>query len=303
MLPKYKVPLLNSQTLTDDILNAALESEEYTHVSIQTARDVCYMYMSHTAVWDEELEKFCQEAADDLPADFIPLEAVAALAKAAETNLMWEEIRKYRQEIKEDEVSAAMSALKIEGNAKTMTFLLAAFVVGGHTALSEYNDIMHEEAITERDVIAVKEEMNTQVKTQNWILADDDCAQYVRMVNEYTGKTFELWQVCELVESYVVAHATINIDNYSSDEINEVLNFFGYQNLDEFVEMGAPGPIERHKDGSLDKDSPHYIIEWQLIAEMLFETEALTDALVPGRHWEDFDSAAAFIRQEIGVCA
>lgn len=132
MLPKYEVPRLTSQALTDDILNAALESEDYTHVSIQTARDVCYMYMSHTAVWDEELEKFCQEAAEDLPADSIPLDAVAALAKAVEAGLMWEEIRKYRQEIKEDEVSAAMSALKIEGNAKTMTFLLAALCVRFH---------------------------------------------------------------------------------------------------------------------------------------------------------------------------
>lgn len=143
--------------------------------------------------------------------------------------------------------------------------------------------------------------MNTQVKIQNWILADDDCAQYVRRVDEYTGKTFELWQVCELEENYAVAHATINIDNYSNDEIHDVLTFFGYQSLDEFVEMGAPGPIERKADGTLDKDSPHYIVEWQLIAEMLFEANAFFGFLVPGKHWDDFDSAAAYIRQTIGV--
>lgn len=50
MLPKYEVPHLTNQALTDDILNAALESENYIHVSVQTARNVCYMYMSHTAV-------------------------------------------------------------------------------------------------------------------------------------------------------------------------------------------------------------------------------------------------------------
>ena len=124
MLPKYEVPHLTNQALTDDILNAALESENYIHVSVQTARNVCYMYMSHTAVWDEELEKFRQEAAHDRTDNFDPLDAVATLTKAVEDALMWEEIRKYRQQsLKEDEVAVAMNAINLKGSAKTMTFL------------------------------------------------------------------------------------------------------------------------------------------------------------------------------------
>lgn len=160
MLPKYEVPRLTNQSLTDDILNAALESENYIHVSVQTARNVCYMYMSHTAVWDEELEKFRKEAANDRTDNFDPLDAVAALAKAVEDALMWEEIRKYRQQgLKEDEVAVAMNAINLKGSAKTMTFLLAAFIVGGRAALTEYDDIMQEETVTEHDVVAIKEEL------------------------------------------------------------------------------------------------------------------------------------------------
>lgn len=160
MLPKYEVPHLTNQALTDDILNAALESENYIHVSVQTARNVCYMYMSHTAVWDEKLEKFRQEAAHDRTDNFDPLDAVATLTKAVEDALMWEEIRKYRQQsLKEDEVAVAMNAINLKGSAKTMTFLLAAFIVGGRTALTEYDDVMQEETVTEHDVIAIKEEL------------------------------------------------------------------------------------------------------------------------------------------------
>ena len=52
-----------------------------------------------------------------------------------------------------------MNAINLKGSAKTMTFLLAAFIVGGRTALTEYDDIMQEETVTEHDVIAIKEEL------------------------------------------------------------------------------------------------------------------------------------------------
>lgn len=109
---------------------------------------------------DEELEKFRQEAAHDRTDNFDPLDAVATLTKAVEDALIWEEIRKYRQQsLKEDEVAVAMNAINLKGSAKTMTFLLAAFIVGGRTALTEYDDIMQEETVTEHDVIAIKEEL------------------------------------------------------------------------------------------------------------------------------------------------
>lgn len=41
-------------------------------------------------------------------------------------------------------------------------------------------------------------------------------------------------------------------------------------------------------------------MEWQLIAEMLFETEALYRHLVPGKIWNEYEMAAAYVRKTIG---
>lgn len=159
MLPKYDVPRLTMARLSDDILNAALESENLLHVSVQTARDVCYMYMSYTSVSYEELEQFQKESAEDMEDGIPAIDVVASLCRVVENALMWEDIRSYRHELNEDEIRTAMQSCHIEASAKTMTYLLAAFVVGGKTALSEYEDILEEEHISEQDVKAVKEKL------------------------------------------------------------------------------------------------------------------------------------------------
>lgn len=159
MLPKYEVPRLTMARLSDDILNAALESENLLHVSVQTARDVCYMYMSYTSVSYEELEQFQKESAEDMEDGIPAIDVVASLCRVVENALMWEDIRSYRHELNEDEIRTAMQSCHIEASAKTMTYLLAAFVVGGKTALSEYEDILEEEHISEQDVKAVKEKL------------------------------------------------------------------------------------------------------------------------------------------------
>lgn len=159
MLPKYEVPQFTIHRLTDDIMNAALEREELLHVKVQTAREACYMYMSHASVWDEVLAQFEKEAAEDSEKGFSALDAVASLSYVVEDAIMWEDIRKYRQSLKVEDIAKAMKICDIDAEPETMSFLLAAYVVGGHTALAEYNDIMEEEYISERDVVAVKDEM------------------------------------------------------------------------------------------------------------------------------------------------
>ena len=139
MLPNYEPPRLTIHRLTDDIMNAALEQSELLNMKVQTAREACYMYMSHAAVWDEDV--------------------VAALSDAVDNALMWEDIRKYRQELKVESIATAMNTCHVDAQPDTMSFLLAAYVVGGHTALAEYDDILKEEGISEEDVIAVKKEM------------------------------------------------------------------------------------------------------------------------------------------------
>ena len=58
--------------------------------------------------------------------------------------------------------------------------------------------------------------------------------------------------------------------------------------------------LDVYKRQTLDRESPNYIVEWQLIAEMLFETEALYRHLVPGKIWNEYEMAAAYIRKTIG---
>ena len=142
--------------------------------------------------------------------------------------------------------------------------------------------------------------MSLQIRSSKWILTDDDCAQYVRNLDEFKGNVFELWQVCGVLDMFAVAHAVININDYSEDEIEDVLHYYSYENLDDFVQEISPATIERKADGTLDRESPNYIVEWQLIAEMLFETEALYRHLVPGKIWNEYEMAAAYIRKTIG---
>lgn len=132
-----------------------------------------------------------------------------------------------------------------------------------------------------------------------WIATDDDCCQYVRHV-DYMHHVFELYQVCELMGLYKVAHAVIDVDNYSREETEAVLRTYGYKDTDDFIEQTSPEVIERKADGTLDEDSPYYIIDWQLIAEMFFEDEALSKHLIPEREWRDFESAANYIWDIVG---
>ena len=132
-----------------------------------------------------------------------------------------------------------------------------------------------------------------------WLLTDDDNAQYVRSLN-FSNTIFELYQVCKLVDVYKIAHGIVVIENYSREEIDETLRFYGYKNMDDFVEQTSPEVISKNEDGSLDKNSPYYIIDWQLIAEMIFEENALSEYLMDEEKWEDFDSAASYIRNAIG---
>lgn len=55
MLPQYVEKQLTLNLLTDDIVNTALEAGDYEGISTETARQACYQWMSHSAVWNEEL--------------------------------------------------------------------------------------------------------------------------------------------------------------------------------------------------------------------------------------------------------
>lgn len=152
MLKKYVEPTLTKARLTDEIMDAALEQTDFASVSVDTARDACYMYLSHKADWDDELEAFREEAFPDEEDSEMALEAIVDMSAEVESALLWNEIREYRKSIHSGDVANALAQCKFSANASAVPFLIAAFVVGGQDALSEYEDIMKEEDLTANDI-------------------------------------------------------------------------------------------------------------------------------------------------------
>ena len=58
MIVEYKGKQLTKTQLTDDVMNAALEREEIINMPVAIAKDACYQYLGHSAVWEEEFAAF-----------------------------------------------------------------------------------------------------------------------------------------------------------------------------------------------------------------------------------------------------
>lgn len=118
-----------------------------------------------------------------------------------------------------------------------------------------------------------------------WFITDDDCLQCCRPIPEIDPDRYEFVQVNRLPGNenskalYEIAQAVIDIKNYSEEEILGALNFFGYEDMDDFVFQNATSDEWVYlPDGSLDREnSPSYVIDYQLIAEMLFEMKSLEE--------------------------
>lgn len=133
-----------------------------------------------------------------------------------------------------------------------------------------------------------------------WHLTDDDSAQYICYLDPIagtTGKLFDLIQVTKIPDGYVISKDVIDIGSYSEENIEDILKLYGYEGLDDFVEETSPVKIPKLPDGTLDKESEEYIIDYSLIAEMLFETTAF-ECLIPGKY-DTFDAAAEKVREII----
>lgn len=115
-----------------------------------------------------------------------------------------------------------------------------------------------------------------------WFITDDDCLQCCRCDLALYPSVFELVQInsypghIDGKPFYQVAHAHIDMKDYTQNEILDALGAYGYKDMDDFVFQNSPtNEYLYFPDGSLDRaNSPSYIIDYQLIAEMLFELEA-----------------------------
>lgn len=115
-----------------------------------------------------------------------------------------------------------------------------------------------------------------------WFMTDDDCLQHCRCHPAIDPQRYELVQINSFPGHldgkpfYQVSHAIINVKEYGEDEILDALGAYGYKDMDDFVFQNATTNEFLYKeDGTLDRDnSPAYIIDYQLIAEMLFELDS-----------------------------
>lgn len=124
---------------------------------------------------------------------------------------------------------------------------------------------------------------NGYTTPSEWFMTDDDCLQHCRCHPAIDPQVYELVQINSFPGHldgkpfYQVAHAHIDIKDYTDEEILDALGAYGYEGMDDFVfQNTATNEFLYREDGTLDRDnSPGYIIDYQLIAEMLFELEAL----------------------------
>lgn len=114
----------------------------------------------------------------------------------------------------------------------------------------------------------------------DWFITDPDCLQCCRPVPVAKPDYYEFAEIIGLPGHvagkpfWMVAHAEIDVKKCTEEEIHSALNFFGYDDLEDFVLQNSPenSCIFAGPEGNQIPDS---IIDYQLIAEMIFETDAL----------------------------
>lgn len=106
-------------------------------------------------------------------------------------------------------------------------------------------------------------------KGQWWVLTDDDCLQFAKP----SGRKNDDWlfvQICRYPgeeDAFYVVRDTVDLSTYEIEDMNDILNTYGYPPLREFrAEYGA------------DSD--------RLLAEMFFETECCLPYGYKGVSWD-----------------
>lgn len=159
MLPHYEEKQLTLLMLTDDIVNTALDACDYNSISTETARQVCYQWMSLSAVWNEDLEQFeseyCQSA-DSEPDALQALDIIAGISNEIERLLVNEAVCEYREKYIHDEsVVRAMEKANVLADTTDMSTLLASLAIGELELTNSCGPLLEENNLTVADIIRV----------------------------------------------------------------------------------------------------------------------------------------------------
>lgn len=112
------------------------------------------------------------------------------------------------------------------------------------------------------------ESYEKQFKRKCWTLTDDDCLQFAKP-SERFRTDWMFVQICAYPpgDSFYVVHDTIDMSTYTEEDMEDILNTYGYPPLKEFrTEYGT------------DTD--------RLLAEMFFETECCLPYGYKGVSWD-----------------
>ena len=142
-----------------------------------------------------------------------------------------------------------------------------------------------------------------EAEAYGWTLTDDDSYQWQRGIIDETfplAQCFEMCQITKLGEKYGVSHGNVRIGMMPYEELEELVKLYGYSGLDDFVQQTvATNEFVLKADGTIDREnSPSWILEYGLLAEMNFETLALDD-FMPEVSFDSFEEAESYILQHI----
>ena len=117
-----------------------------------------------------------------------------------------------------------------------------------------------------------------------WVITDDDAFQIRREYSDANSRFFELYQIQDMPdETYAIAHGFVYLEDLSSEQIRDVLDCYGYADLEEL----------RHV----------YNDNWRgVLAEIQFELDSgCFENLIPGLRYDSWEAARDFIACRTGI--
>ena len=133
-----------------------------------------------------------------------------------------------------------------------------------------------------------EEQMTTEriirAEKMGWFFTNDNYFQWQRRVirqDRPLAQCFEMCQIAKIGDEYRVCHGMVTINDVPYEELEVLVKMFGYECLDDFVLQTAnSNEFVFNKDGTIDRiNSPSWIPEYPLLAQMDFKTNAISEYL------------------------
>lgn len=145
--------------------------------------------------------------------------------------------------------------------------------------------------------------MVQEAEKYGWTLTDDDDFQWRREITDAMAplcQTYEMCQIISIGDKFTVCHGDVRIGALPYEELDALVSMYGYEGLDDFVQQtSASNEFCWNEDGRIDREnSPAWILEYALLAEMDFETQALSEYLTEHSFGSRVD-AEYFIKENI----